>query len=82
MKLDFLKYHEKLIHGSDYPIPPFALTYLYPLGFKKTWHLIKNKNPIEKDILVKKAMGLPDDIFTNASKILDGRVTKLNSLAT
>jgi len=74
MKLDFLTFHEKLVHGSDYPIPPFALTYLYPLGFRKTWHLIRNKNPIEKDILIKKAMGLPDDIFSNSSKLLNDRV--------
>lgn len=73
-RLDFLSYHEKLIHGSDYPIPPIALNYLYPLGLKKILQLMKNKNPLEKDILVKKAMGLPDDIFTNAEKIIAQRV--------
>jgi predicted TIM-barrel fold metal-dependent hydrolase len=75
-KLDFLKYHERLVHGSDYPIPPFAITYLYPLGFKTTWSLIKNKNPIEKDVLIKKAMGLPQDVFENASRVLGDRVEK------
>ena len=74
-KLDFLTFHERLVHGSDYPIPPFALSYLFPLGFKKTWELARNDNPLERDILIKKAMKLPGDIFTNAGKILDDRVS-------
>lgn len=74
-KLDFLSFHERLVHGSDYPIPSIAINFLVPLGFKKTIQLIRVKNPLEKDILIKKAIGLPDDIFTNATKLIGERAS-------
>jgi len=69
LKSDF---RDRFIHGSDYPVPVQAF-------WPKMWGLItsedrkaisKNPNSLERDYLVKKAMGFEEGHFTRIKKLL------------
>ncbi|MCY3017930.1 MAG: amidohydrolase family protein [Planctomycetota bacterium] len=61
---------EKLLHGSDYPVPPTAWFALGTLGWKKARELNRIPSLLERDVRVKRALGLPDSVFTSAAKVL------------
>jgi len=61
----------KLIHGSDYPVPVTAWFALQELGWKKVRELNSIPGIIERDVRIKRALGMPDTVFTNAAKVLD-----------
>lgn len=65
--------HEKLLYGSDYPIPVFEITLNKSMNFFR-WlgfilKLIFMRNLLDKNYLVIKEMGFDECIFTNASKL-------------
>lgn len=60
----------KVVYGSDFPALTISFFYLFQLGIKEVSHLLKVKNPIDKAYLALKKMGLPDEVFTRAGKIL------------
>jgi predicted TIM-barrel fold metal-dependent hydrolase len=61
---------EKLMHGSDYPVPPSAWFALGQLGWTKVRELNRLPSFLERDARIKRAMGVPDSVFTNAAKVL------------
>lgn len=61
---------EKLIHGSDYPVPPAAWTALFSLGWSRTRELQRVWSFLERDIRIKRELGMPDAVFTNAARVL------------
>ena len=61
---------EKLIHGSDYPVPPTAWFALRALGWRKVRELNGIPGFLERDVKIKRALGLPEAVFTNAAKVL------------
>jgi len=61
---------EKLVHGSDYPVPPTAWTCLLKLGWHRTASLQKIWSYLERDIAIKRDMGMPDSVFSNAARVL------------
>jgi predicted TIM-barrel fold metal-dependent hydrolase len=61
---------EKLIHGSDYPVPVTAWFALKELGCVKVRELNRIPGILERDIRIKRALGLPDAVFTNVSRVL------------
>lgn len=61
---------EKLIHGSDYPVPVTAWFALKELGWRKVRELNRIPGILERDVKIKRAMGLPDTVFTNAARVL------------
>ncbi len=66
--------HARLIHGSDFPLPPAASLFLgrIPFGdWRRAW---LRENPFRRDFLVKRASGLPDDIFSRGYQILAPRL--------
>jgi predicted TIM-barrel fold metal-dependent hydrolase len=65
---------ERLIFGSDYPIPILDISQKPHLSL---WHWLKHflqtiatKNPLDKNYLLIKNMEFDDSLFTNASRIL------------
>lgn len=55
--------HHKLIHGSDFPI--FTFPILFPRRLWKEWRSILHcPSWIERDIRLKRAIGLPESVFT------------------
>ncbi len=65
------KVKERLIHGSDFPVPTIPLYFFSQLKNSERRALKKIKNPFDKDITLKKMLGFPDNVFTRATDILN-----------
>jgi len=61
---------EKLIHGSDYPVPPSAWSSFFSIGFK-AMELSRIWSYLERDVKIKRARGFTDSVFTNAERVLE-----------
>ena len=61
---------EKLVHGSDYPVPPNPWCSLFRLGWSRTRKLARIWSFLECDVMTKRALGYPDDVFLRAAKLL------------
>ncbi len=63
---------ERLVHGSDLPVPvlahPGLLAGLFGPG--TWWRLRRIRNPLERDYQLKRAMGFPEAVFTRAAGLL------------
>lgn len=59
----------KLVHGSDFPIPSIPLAFRNRLGGAYR-EIVREKNWIDRDIQLKRALGLPDEVFTRAAMLL------------
>lgn len=63
-----------LLHGSDFPIPIDGWAHLpwitYDLTPKEYLSIAKTKNPLDRDVRIKRAHGFQDSILTNAEKVL------------
>lgn len=66
----------RLLYGSDFPLINTALVspwyYAFKLSPKKILTILKTKNPWDKDILLKQALGTPPDIFSRPRELLLG----------
>ncbi len=61
---------EKLVHGSDYPLPPAAWASLFRLGWRRMRELARVESFLERDVRIKRACGMPPAVFTNAARLL------------
>lgn len=63
---------DRLVHGSDFPVFSYALwARLRGLIDAKAFHRWKNEpNVLERDYQVKRAIGLPEGVFTRAAGLL------------
>lgn len=61
---------EKLVHGSDYPVPPTAWWVFFQLGWNKTREIQRIWAFLERDVRIKQALGFPEVVFTNAARLL------------
>ena len=62
--------HPKLIHGSDVPLPIIPWLFLRSLPFREIVRLSRVASPIDRDCLIKQALGFPDGIFRRGSELL------------
>lgn len=70
------RYIHKIFHGSDWPIPSTALVFLPDLGFNRVFGLEKDRHPLDRDVRTKRAMGVPEEVFTGAWDLLAPRVAR------
>jgi predicted TIM-barrel fold metal-dependent hydrolase len=70
------KYVGRLVHGSDFPIPGLSVYFLPDLGFNRVVQLQGIRNPLDRDVLTKRAMGLPDSTLTAAGRILESGLAR------
>lgn len=65
---------EWLVHGSDFPIPIDGWTHLpyvaHDITPKEYIDIYKTKNPLDRDIKIKRAHGFSESIIENAEKVL------------
>jgi len=61
---------EKLVHGSDYPVPPNAWFSFFSLGWSKARTLQRTWSYLERDVRIKQALGFPEIVFQNAARVL------------
>ncbi len=59
----------KLVHGSDFPIPAMPLAVRDILGHRYRY-VASQRNWIDRDIALKRGVGLPEEVFTRASTLL------------
>jgi hypothetical protein len=62
--------HEKLVHGSDVPLPVIPWLFLGRLPLREIIRLSQVANPMDRDCLIKQALGFPAGIFRRASGLL------------
>jgi len=61
---------DRTLYGSDFPVPSNAVYYTHQLGIRQTWQLEKIRNPITRDVEIKKTFGYPEETLTNHHKVL------------
>jgi hypothetical protein len=63
-----------LVHGSDFPIPIDGWAHLpyvtADVDVEEYIRIQKTKNPLDKDVRIKRACGFPDTIIEGAEKVL------------
>lgn len=63
----------RLIHGSDFPFPPNALVFWNRLPPGTLFSLLSERNLIERDYRLKRALGIPADVFERGAKLIERR---------
>jgi hypothetical protein len=61
---------ERTLHGSDWPVPTNAFYYVQQLGRRRVMSLEREKNTVQRDVSIKRALGYPDEVLTRASRVL------------
>ena len=56
----------RVLHGSDFPLPSHAWAFALKLGVRKTRAVGKIPSPLEREIVLKRELGVPDQVFTQA----------------
>lgn len=70
------RYATRILHGSDYPVPSNAIYFLPALGFGKVIDLEKGRHPLDRDVKIKRAMGMPQSVFEGAYALLESRIKR------
>jgi predicted TIM-barrel fold metal-dependent hydrolase len=60
----------RAIQGSDFPFPPNPLVFWNRLPPAELFSLLAERNLLERDYRLKKALGLPDAVFRRGAKLL------------
>lgn len=60
----------RTVHGSDWPVPTNAFYYVRQLGRQRVISLEREKNTLQRDIAIKRALGYPDEVLTRACGVL------------
>jgi len=68
--------HARLIHGSDFPLPPAATLFLGRMPLGRWWNAWKRENIFRRDFEIKQALGLPAEIFTRGYQVLALRLAQ------
>lgn len=73
--LSHLEVHGRLLYGSDMPLLRTGIVsplYFSPsLSLKQTLSIAGIKNPWDRDVMLKLGLGVPEDVFTRSTSILN-----------
>jgi uncharacterized protein len=61
---------ERTLHGSDFPVPSNSFYFLRQLGPRAVRELEGIRNPLERDLEIKRRMGYPEATFTRPARVL------------
>ena len=68
------EFRQRLMYGTDFPLinMPMVSPWFFPLDlkFSQMWRISRIKNPWDRDVALKQALGVPAEAFTRAEKIL------------
>lgn len=68
------RYRGRILHGSDFPIPVGAWYFWRELGWKRVGELQALRNPLDRDVMLKRELGMPPESFTRAGILLADRI--------
>ena len=60
----------RLLNGTDYPLPPCGLCFAREVGARRAWSLARIPNLFERDHAIKRAMGVPGEVFARGYQVL------------
>lgn len=63
---------ERLVHGSDFPVPPHAWAFLPEIGWAGLRRIQRIRNPLTKDLALKTALGVGRASAERAYRLLCG----------
>ncbi len=62
---------ERTLYGSDFPVPSNAIYFTRELGVKEVFEMEwRERNPIQRDVEIKRALGYPDRTLSRAVDVL------------
>ena len=71
--LDDAEVRAKLVHGSDWPIPPIPMP--GAVGWRRSARLLRETNAIRRDVAIKQALGLTEpEYWARAATVLGTRL--------
>lgn len=65
-------FRSRTLYGSDYPVPSLPVYYPRRLGPRRMLAILRERNPFDRDIRLKRALGYPDATLTRAAELLPG----------
>jgi len=68
--------HPRLVHGSDFPLPPTSTLFLGRTSMSRWWNAWRRENILRRDFEIKQALGLPADIYTRGYQLLAARLAR------
>jgi hypothetical protein len=60
----------RTIHGSDFPFPSNAMVFWNRLRPSRLAALLEEKNLLERDYQLKRALGFPPEVFVRGARLL------------
>jgi predicted TIM-barrel fold metal-dependent hydrolase len=71
--------HERLLYGTDMPLLTTGITspwfQLFRLPLAEVRRVAAVENPWDRDVELKRALGMPEELLGNAARLLAGRLT-------
>jgi uncharacterized protein len=61
---------DRMVHGSDFPFPSNGLVYWNRLSPRVTARLVQEENLLERDVQIKRALGVPPAVFERGARLL------------
>jgi predicted TIM-barrel fold metal-dependent hydrolase len=61
---------DRTLHGSDFPIPSSVLYYLPELGQRQVRAIQAERNPFQREVVIKRSLGFGEDTFTRAAGVI------------
>jgi len=68
--------HGRLVHGSDFPLPPSSTPLAGRVSALRWWSAWKRENPLRRDFEIKQALGLPEALYTRGYEVLAPRLLR------
>ena len=68
------EFRGRLVYGTDFPLinMPIVSPWFFPLDLtlRQRWQISRIKNPWDRDVALKQALGVSADVFTRAETLL------------
>jgi predicted TIM-barrel fold metal-dependent hydrolase len=62
--------HSRVIHGSDFPLPSQPMAFADRIGLREARRIGRIGSAFEKDVALKRALGVPEAFLFQAAKVL------------
>jgi predicted TIM-barrel fold metal-dependent hydrolase len=60
----------RTLHGSDFPVPSSPVWHIRRLGARRVAELRRIRNPLQREVAIKRALGTPDEVLERAAAVL------------
>jgi len=68
------EFNHRLVYGTDFPLinMPIVSPWFFPRNLKlsQMWRISRIKNPWDRDVALKQALGVPAEVFARAEKMI------------